>query len=68
MREVLKNWAENDYKRDQELDLIRALYLKLRGEGYDFKDLGEKTGKSVAGEGSCPAQGSECGEQPAGRG
>ncbi|KAH8328510.1 hypothetical protein KR067_010268 [Drosophila pandora] len=48
MREVLKNWAENDYKRDQELDLIRALYLKLRVEGYDFKDLGEKTGKSAA--------------------
>ncbi|XP_043645195.1 signal transducing adapter molecule 1 [Drosophila teissieri] len=48
MRQVLKNWAENDYKNDRELDLIPALYTKLRLEGYDFKNLGDKTSKTVA--------------------
>ncbi|EDW28289.1 GL19123 [Drosophila persimilis] len=48
MRQVLKNWAENDYKNDRELDLIPALYTKLRLEGYDFKNLGEKSSKTAA--------------------
>jgi len=48
MRQVLKNWADNDYKNDRELDLIPALYTKLRIEGYDFKNLGDKTTKTVA--------------------
>ncbi|SPP81732.1 signal transducing adapter molecule 1 [Drosophila guanche] len=48
MRQVLKNWAENDYKNDRELDLIPALYTKLRLEGYDFKNLSEKSSKTAA--------------------
>ncbi|XP_017059305.1 signal transducing adapter molecule 1 [Drosophila ficusphila] len=48
MRQVLKNWAENDYKNDRELDLIPALYATLRQEGYDFKNLGDKASKTVA--------------------
>jgi len=48
MRQVLKNWADNDYKNDRELDLIPALYTKLRIEGYDFKNLGDKTTKTLA--------------------
>lgn len=48
MRQVLKNWADNDYKTDRELDLIPALYNKLRHEGYDFKNLGDKASKSAA--------------------
>ncbi|KAH8367399.1 hypothetical protein KR084_012082 [Drosophila pseudotakahashii] len=48
MRQVLKNWADNDYKNDRELDLIPALYAKLRQEGYDFKNLGDKASKTVA--------------------
>ncbi|XP_037710450.1 signal transducing adapter molecule 1 [Drosophila subpulchrella] len=48
MRQVLKNWADNDYKNDRELDLIPALYTKLRLEGYDFKNLGDKASKTVA--------------------
>ncbi|XP_017075954.1 signal transducing adapter molecule 1 [Drosophila eugracilis] len=48
MRQVLKNWADNDYKNDRELDLIPALYTKLRLEGYDFKNLGDKGSKTAA--------------------
>ncbi|KAH8412935.1 hypothetical protein KR009_006882 [Drosophila setifemur] len=48
MREVLKNWAENDYKNDPELNLIASLYVKMRLEGNDFKNLSEKKSKSAA--------------------
>ncbi|XP_016990246.1 signal transducing adapter molecule 1 [Drosophila rhopaloa] len=48
MRQVLKNWADNDYKNDRELDLIPALYAQLRQEGHDFKNLGDKGNKTVA--------------------
>lgn len=45
MRQVLKNWAENDFKSDRELNLIPSLYNKLRLEGYDFRNLNEKPPK-----------------------
>ncbi|KAH8374227.1 hypothetical protein KR200_004677 [Drosophila serrata] len=48
MRQVLKNWVENDYKNDRELELIPALYTKLRMERYDFRNLGDESSKSVA--------------------
>ncbi|XP_022222145.2 signal transducing adapter molecule 1 [Drosophila obscura] len=48
MRQVLKNWADNDYKNDRELELIPALITKLRLEGYDFKNLSEKSSKTAA--------------------
>ncbi|KAH8390994.1 hypothetical protein KR215_003339 [Drosophila sulfurigaster] len=49
MRQVLKNWAENDFKNDPELNLIPSLYTKLRIEGHDFSNLNDKSsGKSAA--------------------
>ncbi|ALC38694.1 Stam [Drosophila busckii] len=49
MRQVLKSWAESDFKNDPELNLIPTLYGKLRSEGYDFSSLSEKSsGKSAA--------------------
>ncbi|KAH8271805.1 hypothetical protein KR044_006053 [Drosophila immigrans] len=49
MRQVLKNWAENDFKNDPELNLIPSLYAKLRVEGHDFSNINDKSsGKSAA--------------------
>ncbi|KAM8716867.1 hypothetical protein ACLKA7_003698 [Drosophila subpalustris] len=49
MRQVLKNWAENDFKNDPELNLIPTLYTKLRIDGYDFSNLNDKgNGKPAA--------------------
>lgn len=48
MRQVLKNWAENDFKNDPELNLIPSLYAKLRSDGYDFSNLGEKSSAKSA--------------------
>ncbi|XP_043527511.1 signal transducing adapter molecule 1 [Frieseomelitta varia] len=36
MRELLKKWAENDFKTDPQLNLIPSFYNKLKHEGYDF--------------------------------
>ncbi|XP_054742688.1 signal transducing adapter molecule 1 isoform X1 [Anastrepha obliqua] len=47
MRQLLKNWAENDFKSDPELNLIPSLYNKLRHEGFDFSNLNEKPPKSA---------------------
>lgn len=38
MRVSLKKWAENEFKTDQEFNLIPSLYLKLKNEGVDFND------------------------------
>lgn len=35
---VLKKWSENEFKNDQELNLIPSLYEKLKQEGNDFSD------------------------------
>lgn len=35
---VLKKWSENEFKSDQELNLIPSLYEKLKQEGNDFSD------------------------------
>lgn len=48
MRQIIKNWAENDFKNDPELNLIPSLYQKLRQEGYEFANLNEKPPKSAA--------------------
>lgn len=48
MRQVLKNWAENDFKNDPELNLIPSLYAKLRSDGYDFSNLGDKSSAKSA--------------------
>lgn len=48
MRQVLKNWAENDFKNDPELNLIPSLYAKLRSEGYDFSNLNDKSSAKSA--------------------
>ncbi|KAH8378208.1 hypothetical protein KR093_010069 [Drosophila rubida] len=49
MRQMLKNWVENDFKNDPQLNLIPSLYNKLRIDGCDFRNLSDKTsGKSAA--------------------
>uniref|UniRef100_A0A1A9WVZ4 Signal transducing adapter molecule 1 n=1 Tax=Glossina brevipalpis TaxID=37001 RepID=A0A1A9WVZ4_9MUSC len=48
MRQVLKQWAEGDFKNDAELNLIPTLYGRLRKEGYDFTDFNEKPSKTEA--------------------
>lgn len=48
MRQLLKNWAENDFKNDPELNLIPSFFHKLKSEGHDFSNLNEKPGKSVS--------------------
>ncbi|KAL9874300.1 signal transducing adaptor molecule isoform 1-T1 [Glossina fuscipes fuscipes] len=49
MRQVLKSWAEGDFKSDPELNLIPTLYGKLRQEGYEFTDLNDKSSKLETG-------------------
>lgn len=39
MRISLKKWAENEFKKDHQLNLIPSLYQKLRSEGGDFSDI-----------------------------
>ncbi|XP_068151309.1 signal transducing adapter molecule 1 [Drosophila tropicalis] len=47
MCRVLKNWADNDFKGDPQLNLIPSLVIKLCMDGYDFKNLNDKiAGKS----------------------
>ncbi|RZB84931.1 signal transducing adapter molecule 2, partial [Asbolus verrucosus] len=36
LRESLKRWAENEFKTDQQLNLIPSLYTKLKNSGIDF--------------------------------
>ncbi|XP_044268152.1 signal transducing adapter molecule 2 isoform X2 [Tribolium madens] len=36
LREALKRWAENEFKTDQQLNLIPSLYTKLKNSGVDF--------------------------------
>uniref|UniRef100_W8BMY7 Signal transducing adapter molecule 1 n=1 Tax=Ceratitis capitata TaxID=7213 RepID=W8BMY7_CERCA len=48
MRQLLKNWAQSDFKSDPELNLIPSLYFKLQHDGYDFSNLNEKPPKSAA--------------------
>lgn len=47
MRQSLKNWAENDFKNDHELNLIPTLYAKLRAEpGFDLGITNDKSKSS----------------------
>lgn len=48
MCQVLKRWAEGEFKTDPELNLIPTLYAKLRQENYDFTNCNEKPAKSAA--------------------
>lgn len=48
MCQVLKRWAEGEFKSDPELNLIPTLYAKLRQEHYDFTNFNEKPAKSAA--------------------
>jgi signal transducing adaptor molecule len=41
LRQLLKKWAENDFKNDPQLNLIPSLYAKLKQEGIDFTMLSE---------------------------
>lgn len=35
----MKKWAEGDFKKDPQLNLIPSMYNKLKLEGHDFTDL-----------------------------
>uniref|UniRef100_A0A1I8NZ31 VHS domain-containing protein n=1 Tax=Stomoxys calcitrans TaxID=35570 RepID=A0A1I8NZ31_STOCA len=49
MCQVLKRWAEGDFKNDPELNLIPSLYAKLRQENYyDFNTTNNKPSKTSA--------------------
>lgn len=41
VRELLKKWAENDFKTDPQLNLIPSLYNQLKNKGYDFTSTSE---------------------------
>ncbi|CAM1319575.1 STAM2 (predicted), partial [Pycnogonum litorale] len=47
LKELLKKWAEGDFKSDPQLSLIPSLYNKLKNEGISF-DVQEPVKKSVA--------------------
>ncbi|KNC31243.1 hypothetical protein FF38_14423 [Lucilia cuprina] len=47
MCQVLKGWAEGDFRSDPELNLIPSLYAKLRQENYDFSNYNDKPAKSA---------------------
>jgi signal transducing adaptor molecule len=36
LRQLLKKWAESDFRNDAQLNLIPSLYAKLKQEGMDF--------------------------------
>lgn len=36
LRQLLKKWAEGDFRNDAQLNLIPSLYAKLKQEGIDF--------------------------------
>lgn len=36
LRQLLKKWAEGEFRNDAQLNLIPSLYAKLKQEGIDF--------------------------------
>jgi signal transducing adaptor molecule len=44
LRQLLKKWAEGEFKNDPQLNLIPSLYARLKQEGMDFTATSE-TGK-----------------------
>lgn len=46
MRVSLKKWADNEFKCEQEFNLIPSLYFKLKSEGADFNDSSTSATKS----------------------
>ncbi|CAL7939952.1 unnamed protein product [Xylocopa violacea] len=48
MKELLKKWAENDFKTDPQLNLIPSLYNKLKNEGYDFTSTSDTPKRTSA--------------------
>lgn len=41
LRQLLKKWAEGEFKNDPQLNLIPSLYAKLKQEGMDFTATSE---------------------------
>lgn len=39
LKQLLKKWAEGEFKSDPQLNLIPSLYNKLKSEGVDFSDV-----------------------------
>lgn len=46
MRVSLKKWADNEFKKDSQLNLIPSLYEKLKADGFDFSDTSAPKPKS----------------------
>ncbi|XP_046675972.1 signal transducing adapter molecule 1 [Homalodisca vitripennis] len=49
LRQLLKKWAEGEFKSDPQLGLIPSLYNKLRQEGQDFSSSSDPSTKSTRG-------------------
>lgn len=48
LRQLLRSWAEGEFRNDSQLSLIPSLYAKLRQEGFDFpQPESSKVGKNV---------------------
>ncbi|XP_067007912.1 signal transducing adapter molecule 1 isoform X2 [Anabrus simplex] len=47
LKQLLKKWAEGDFKGDPQLNLIPSLYSKLKQEGVDFTPHTEMPRQSV---------------------
>lgn len=47
MRVSLKKWSENEFKTEHQLNLIPALYQKIKSEGIDITDTSLETVKSI---------------------
>ena len=45
LRQLVKEWAEGDFKSDAALSLIVQLYNSLKQEGYDFSSSSSQTPK-----------------------
>uniref|UniRef100_A0A6M2DJX5 Putative signal transducing adaptor protein stam/stam2 n=1 Tax=Xenopsylla cheopis TaxID=163159 RepID=A0A6M2DJX5_XENCH len=48
LKQLLKKWAEGEFKSDPQLNLIPSLYNKLKSEGVDFSDVQPNTPKQHA--------------------
>lgn len=45
LKNVLKKWAENEFKSDPQLNIIPSLYSKLKAEGVEFPSVQDNVTK-----------------------
>ena len=46
LRNVLKGWAEGEFKSDPQYSLIPSLYANLKREGHDFNSSSDHVSKT----------------------